>query len=98
VMVAPSSAKSGDTVQVTWTVTNHSGTASGDWIDAVYLVSGVNRDISAIPLYSVRTPHTLNPGDSYTLAKQVKVPAAKPGQYHILVRTDLFDEVSNDPD
>ena len=36
---------------------------------------------------------TLAPGDSYTQSLQAAIPPVGPGQYRVIVRPDIFDEV-----
>ncbi|HEY7119523.1 MAG TPA: CARDB domain-containing protein, partial [Tepidisphaeraceae bacterium] len=95
----PGSAKSGDPVHLEWTVKNQGANpAEGSWSDALYLSTDNVWDINDVPLGRVRHTGTLAPGASYTLPLDVNLPPAKPGQYRIIVRPDIFNEVFEGPD
>ena len=79
---------------ITWTVTNTSlNPAIGTWYDSVYL--------SPTPTWSVSDPlidrveHTggLVPGASYTGTTSANLPALAPGNYYVIVRADIRDNV-----
>ena len=93
---SPATAKSGDPVTVSWTVQDTSATnpAPGTWSDAVYLATGTTWDISDVYLGTVQHTGTLQPGDSYTGTLTFDMPSVTPGQYHIIVRADIFDQIA----
>ena len=85
----------GETVEVTWTVTNTgSQPTSGSWLDRVYLStnSTVGGDLLLDTIAAPPAPLvTLNPGDSYTVTRTVAIPfnaGLSDGAYFIIVRTD----------
>ncbi|TVS15269.1 MAG: tandem-95 repeat protein, partial [Planctomycetaceae bacterium] len=96
-IVIPNSARTGETVRIEWTVTNvHSETmAQGTWTDAVYLSTDAVWDISdrLIGRVPAAPPGGLEPGESYTSVLETTLPPATPGQYRIIVRADIFNEV-----
>jgi hypothetical protein len=95
VEIKPTAAMPGDTVQVTYTVSNQGDVPiAGGWTDALYLSTSPNWDLSALLLDRVDAGQPLNPGQSYTVTHQVRIPTATPGPYHVLVRSDLFDQVT----
>src|SRR5262249_52764926 len=67
--------------------------AIGSWTDAVYLSS----DSAWSPNDPVlgRVTHSVNVagGQSYTATLAATLPGIKPGQYRVIVRTDIFREV-----
>ena len=81
---------------VSWTVQDTSATnpAPGTWSDAVYLATGTTWDISDVYLGTVQHTGTLQPGDSYTGTLTFDMPSVTPGQYHIIVRADIFDQIA----
>ncbi len=92
----PSVASVGDVVQVSWTVENRGNvTTSGRLADAVYLSADGIWDIGDRFLGRVDPGlgRVLAPGQSYTASLDFEVPIALPGNYRVLVRTDIFDDV-----
>ncbi|MGE3817844.1 MAG: putative Ig domain-containing protein, partial [Isosphaeraceae bacterium] len=98
VVTVPGSARSGDPIQVGWTVTNRStNPAEGSWTDAVYLSRDTIWDISDVPLGRVTHTGTVLPSQGYPSVLKAVLPPATPGQYHVIVRTDVFNEVFEGP-
>ncbi len=94
---SPATAKSGDPVTVSWNVEDDSTTnpAPGSWADAVYLGTGTTWDISDTYLGTVQyTGGTLQPGDSYTDSLTFNLPSVTPGQYHVIVRADIYNQIT----
>ncbi len=90
-LVVPTTAPhAGDTIPVTWTVTNVGSrdTREGYWVDSVYLSQSPSLDDTAVSLGVV--PHTsgLPMGGSYTAGLNVTLPYGIQGNYYILVYTD----------
>ncbi len=88
--------KSGDPFNVSWTVTDASTTnpAPGSWSDAVYIGTGTSWSIADVYLGTVNHTGTLAPGGSYTATLAAVMPSLSPGQYHIIVRTDIYNQLS----
>ncbi|HEX4609016.1 MAG TPA: putative Ig domain-containing protein, partial [Urbifossiella sp.] len=96
---APATAQSGDLVHLTWTVTNAGvNPATGTWHDTAYLSADNAWDVADVPVGRFTFTGTLAPGGTYTAVLDVRLPPATPGDYRVIVRTDVFDEVveSND--
>lgn len=90
----PSSGQTGDPIKIEWTVFNRSNNnAEGQWTDAVYLSNDAIWDISDRPIGRVGFSGTLKPGESYTSQLAATLPPAIPGQYRIIVRPDIFNQV-----
>ncbi|MCZ8249497.1 CARDB domain-containing protein, partial [Microcystis sp. LE19-195.1E] len=88
---APTSAILGETVELTWTVTNNgTGAASQDWYDRVYLSSNQTLDSNDVQvtyeLIATQTP--LATGASYTISKNVTLPSFNPGNQYLLFVAD----------
>jgi subtilase family serine protease len=94
-ITVPAAAKSGDPVHLSWTVKNQgTNPAAGTWTDSVYLSTDNVWDINDIPLGRTRRDVAgLAAGTSYSLSLDATLPPAKPGQYRIIVRSDIFNEV-----
>ena len=105
-IAVPSQGQIGHATEISWTVTNFDHSIeSGTWTDAVYLSEDAVWDIDD-PLigragYTTRrvdddgVPYdeVLKLDDSYTLTVNALLPPAKPGQYRIIVRPDIFNQV-----
>ncbi|NEQ97090.1 MAG: hypothetical protein F6K30_10255 [Cyanothece sp. SIO2G6] len=91
----PASAQSGQPITVEWTVTNTvDNPAKGRWSDALYLSADDQWDIDDIPLAQVQqTGMLLEKDKSYTASLEVDLPPAIPGEYRIIVRPDIFDQI-----
>lgn len=80
--------------QISWTVTNTSGsTASGTWYDSVYLSEDDQWDINDKLIISQQHVGTLNVGESYTAGSSTALPGVIDGHYHIIVRTDIRNNI-----
>jgi subtilase family serine protease len=91
---APETAVLGETVELTWTVSNQgTGTASQDWYDYVYLSSNQTLDNNDVLItsewISSQTPLTV--GSNYTISKNVALPSFTPGNQYLLFITDHFN-------
>ena len=90
----PSALKSGDALQIQWTVSNHSSVPSeGAWTDALYLSDDNVWDLNDRLMGKASFTGTLTTGQSYTSSLNVTVPPTKVGQYRLIVRPDIFNEV-----
>ncbi|MCA2813573.1 MAG: hypothetical protein IM477_13910, partial [Microcystis sp. M090S1] len=88
---APTSAILGETVELTWTVTNNgTGAASQDWYDRVYLSSNQTLDSNDVQVTDewIATQTPLATGASYTISKNVTLPSFTPGNQYLLFVTD----------
>ena len=82
-----------DTVHVSWTGANTTGyELFGSWTDAVYLSADDIWDMGDVLLATV--PHTggLASGTPYSAAADITIPGVLPGNYHIIVRTDMYGQ------
>ena len=110
-ITAPSEGFSGQTTQITWTVTNtgNEGTSASSWFDNVYLSLDQTLDTTNTRfvvsssentdtlLASVKNPTYLAPGESYTSTATVTLPQGISGPYYIIVGADAGGQVYNDP-
>ena len=79
---------------ITCTVTNTGqNPAIGRWSDAVYSLAATTWSVTNPFVGRVQFTGTLLPGQSYTQTLHGIVPPLTPGAYHVIVRTDIFDEV-----
>ncbi|MBD2200392.1 MULTISPECIES: CARDB domain-containing protein [Calothrix] len=90
----PGSVKTGDNIQLEWTVFNRGNyKAEGEWTDAVYLSTDNIWDINDVVIGRVAYRGTLQLGQSYTSKLTAALPPAIPGQYRIIIRPDIFNQV-----
>jgi subtilase family serine protease len=81
---APALARSGDRIAVEWRVGNQGASASGDWVDTVYLVQGT----LTRPLADVAHAAGLAAGASYTASAAFDIPLECDGDYQLVVVSD----------
>ncbi len=67
--------------------------ATGTWSDSLYLSEDATWDITDRPLGRAGFTGTLLAGESYTLHLDTLMPAAAPGHYRVIVRTDIYNQV-----
>ena len=87
---APSTAMSGTTMLVDWSVVNNGpgSTRTTAWKDSVYFSSDTVLDGADIFLYDFGHTGALGVSDSYTRNQSVLVPNGVSGLYYILITTD----------
>ena len=90
----PGDARSGEPIEVRWTVTNESDQqATGSWSDSIFLSTDGTWDIDDRPIGRAVYNGMLEPGESYTQSLTVQLPPSLPGTYRAIVRTDIFNQV-----
>ena len=93
-VTAPASGSPGEPANIQWTTQNiSSNTATGNWTDAVYLSVDDAWDITDAPIGRVDHDGPLASGATYTASLNIALPAANPGPYHVIVRTDVRNRV-----
>ena len=93
-IVVPAAAKSGDPLEIRWTVQNiDDQPASGRWLDSVFLSSDTTWDIQDVPLGRAEYNGTLQPGQTYSATLVTELPPAIPGEYHVIVRADVLNQL-----
>jgi subtilase family serine protease len=93
-ITAGGTVKVGDPIQVGWTVKNNGpNVATGTWSDSVYLSTDDTWDINDRLLGQKSFSGTLNQNGTYSLTLDAIVPPVAAGQYRIIVRTDIRNQV-----
>ncbi|MDZ4254036.1 MAG: CARDB domain-containing protein, partial [Sulfuritalea sp.] len=93
-VVLPASGTVGDNIQVSYTITNDSSNpAFGRWTDALYLSSDNAWDIGDVLLGKVDHNGDLGSNASYSGTLTASLPPLKDGNWRIIVRPDLYNEV-----
>lgn len=105
-ITVPDSAIAGDSVQINWTVTNQgANTAQGQWTDALYLSADTLWSLEDPHIGNALHTGGLEPGQTYLVAYKLDIadyigtlegdlPGVVPGDYHVIVRTDIRNNVS----
>ncbi|MEY8838360.1 CARDB domain-containing protein, partial [Cribrihabitans sp. XS_ASV171] len=91
----PADAEAGEPITISWTVTNQSNdvVAEGAWSDTAFLSTDGIWDIKDRPIGRVQSSGPLAPGESRTVTLETTMPAATPGGYRVIVRTDIFNQI-----
>ncbi len=90
----PGSAMTGDPVEIKWTVENiGTNPASGTWTDAAYLSPNAIWNYTDPVIGQISYSGTLQPGQSYTQTLDANLPGATPGQYRVIIRTNIFVDI-----
>ncbi|NJL64000.1 MAG: hypothetical protein HC903_21915 [Methylacidiphilales bacterium] len=94
-IITPGNSKVGEKATVKWTVANNSNyDITGEWTDAVYLSADGKWDISDRLLGRKVFKGTLASQGSYELSlDDADIPGVTPGNYRIIVRTDILNQV-----
>jgi hypothetical protein len=90
----PGSATPGEQITIRWTVTNQEANAAGgQWTDAVYVSTDPAWDSNDQLIGRVDHNTALDPGQSYLGELAAPLPAVQLGQYYVIVRTDVRNQV-----
>jgi uncharacterized protein (TIGR03437 family) len=90
----PPSGTPGEDATISWTVVNQSNNeAQGRWTDAVYLSSNQVWDINDAEIGRIDRDGPLAGQTTYTATLTAKLPPVTPGNYFIIVRTDVRNRV-----
>ncbi|MBN8456246.1 MAG: VCBS repeat-containing protein [Verrucomicrobia bacterium] len=94
--IVASNLKTGDTINLSYDVTNvgNLATASGLWVDRVVISpNAVYGDADDIQLALITHNGTLAPSASYTVNQTLTLTDGLPGSYYLLVKTDSSNSV-----
>ena len=93
-ILVPTEAYAGEEFAIEYTVDNLSQTvADGPWIDSLYLSNDIELDASDQLLTRVEHPGDLAPLESYTNSVIATLPAAREGNYHVILVVDSRGQV-----
>lgn len=89
--------QSGQTLSLSWTVSNlGTQTATGGWVDRIYLSPDGTLENSILVKDVIRTPN-LGVEENYTASTQIVVPDLADGNYRLLVVTDALNQILESP-
>ncbi|NJO93208.1 MAG: Na-Ca exchanger/integrin-beta4, partial [Hydrococcus sp. RM1_1_31] len=92
--LSTTSGKAGDYLFIDYSIKDLGiNRALGNWTDAIYLSADETWDLSDTLLGKVEIARPLAFGDGYSTQTVVQLPGALPGNYHILVRSDVRDQI-----
>jgi len=94
-VVAPSDAFSGQSISLSWTVTNEGDgrTLQTAWYDRVYMSSDTIIDRGDTYLGEVWHSGALDQGESYSVIRNFNLPIGVMGDFYFIVRTDFYNHV-----
>ena len=91
-VTAPATATVGQSISVSWTVTNQgTGTTQKSWTDAPFLSTDAVCCAGDTGLGSWGSVSTLGSGASYTRTATITVPNVAAGNYYLIVRADYWN-------
>ena len=91
---APASGVPGQPSLISWTVTNQgSSDAVGQWSDSVYLSTDRTWDIGDAFVGDVEHQGIVGPEENYTGSINTVLPGVVTGDYYVIVRTDIRNQV-----
>jgi RNAse (barnase) inhibitor barstar len=94
-VVVPANGVLGQSVTVNYTVQNQgTGAAVGKWNDTLYLSTDTQWDIDDVAIGQVSHVGDVSGGDSYNGSLTVGLPGVDPGNYHVIVRSDIRNQVT----
>jgi subtilase family serine protease len=91
----PVNAVPGRNMTVSYTVQNQGeNTAIGSWVDSLFISADTNWDIG--DKFFARVTHNgdVPPGGSYTNTVTAALPGVLPGDYHVIVRSDILNHLT----
>jgi hypothetical protein len=93
-ITAPSSGVPGQPANINWIVTNQGpNNADGQWWDSLYLSSDTTWDINDPKIATVVHNGTVGVGGSYNGSINAALPPVVPGNYYVIVRTDIKNNI-----
>jgi len=92
--VLPVNGAPGQTAAITYTVTNGSATAAqGTWTDSLYLSTDTTWDINDKLFTKYVKTGPVAGGDSYSPTVTAPIPGVTPGEYYVIVRSDILNNI-----
>jgi len=93
-VIGPANGLTGEVIPVDWTVQNMlPAPLTAKWTDGIYLSRDDQWDINDRLLGVLEYNATLPGGASYTRDASVSLPAVAAGNYYLLMRADMYDDI-----
>lgn len=94
-ITSPASSPAGRQTEIQWEVKNtgEAPTTSPVWYDQIWLSADDKRDSGDISLGTAINPSYLDVGQGYINRATINLPANIEGDYHILVKTDTYNQL-----
>jgi len=90
----PSIARTGNTILIDCEIENIGvNPADGVWTDKFYLSKNDSFDIEDIEIGNLELSRLILPLETASFQLEAEVPGVTPGDYHVLVRTDAFNNI-----
>jgi hypothetical protein len=94
-VTVPLTGVSGREVTIGYTVNNQGDNpARGSWTDTVYLSMDAQWNVNDVLIGRVQQSGEVASGGSYSGTLRASLPGAVPGNYHVLVRSDIRNQVA----
>ena len=96
-ITVPANAAPGVNATIVFTIHNiGSNVARGSWEDALYISADTNYDVGDALFGRVRHVGDVPAGGSYSTNHTAPLPGVLPGDYHVIVRSDILNHVLED--
>ncbi len=93
-ITVPVSGTPGEDATLTYTVENQgTETALGRWTDSLFISADEQWDVSDPLFAQVSVAGPVNQGDSYSRTVTAPLPGVVPGDYHVIVRSDIRNNI-----
>ncbi|MEZ6062667.1 MAG: CARDB domain-containing protein [Planctomycetaceae bacterium] len=93
-LTLPSDAVPGKDVTVSYTVENQgTNAANGTWTDSLYISADDHWDVTDPLLGRVVVTANVTSGNSYTRDLTAPLPGVVPGDYHVIIRSDILNNI-----
>jgi len=93
-VLLPARAEVGEEIRIEFSVFNDSSNpARGQWTDALYLSADSDWDVGDPLIGRIAHSGDLASGDAYTAALTAILPPVRDGNWRVIARTDLYNEV-----
>ncbi|MEZ6132743.1 MAG: CARDB domain-containing protein [Planctomycetaceae bacterium] len=93
-ITVPSNGVPGQNATITYTIENQSvSSALGSWFDSIYISADDVWDINDSFFGRVRHVGNVAGGTSYTESLTAALPGVLPGDYHVIIRSDILNHI-----
>lgn len=96
-ITVPANASPGVNATIAFTIYNYgSNIARGSWTDSLFISVDTNYDVGDALFGSVRHVGDVAAGSNYSAQLTAPLPGVLPGNYHVIVRSDILNHVFED--
>lgn len=96
-ITVPANASPGVNATIAFTIYNYgSNIARGSWTDTLFISADTNYDVGDALFGSLRHVGDVPAGSNYSASLTAPLPGVLPGNYHVIVRSDILNNVIED--